>query len=128
MSTLRITDEMFLSLRKQCDGDFIENVINGVEIITSILNIWDISDYFGDGYPNARNEDKANFIICFLEKGGTISYEGFHIRKESISNFLSYLYSRGYITNDEMTDISLKWTDCTYGEPYLRLQNNEQPK
>ena len=121
MSTLKITDGMFLSLRKQCADDFVESVMKGVEIVISNTNNWDISDYFETEFSGARNIDKANFVICFLEKGGIVSYGESQITKESIPNFLSYLFTHNYITNEEEADISLKWTDFTYGEPYLTL-------
>ena len=122
MSTLRITDGLFLSIRRQCDDDFITSVTNGLEIVTSTINHWDVSDYFETDFSDANNVDKANFVICFLEKGGRISYGGFEITRQSIPNFLSYLSSNGYITGEEEADISLKWTDYTNGEPYLTLQ------
>ena len=122
MSTLRITDGMFLSLKKQCDDAFIASVTDRVEIVTSTNNLWDISDYFETDFSDANNEDKANFVICFLEKGGRVNYGGFEITRDSIPNFLAYLSSNGYIISDEEANISLKWTDYTNGEPYLTLQ------
>ena len=118
---LRISDEMFLELHRLCNDNFIAAVTKGLNIETSNGNIFEVFNYFEASFSKARNIDKINFVICFLEKGGKIIYENCQILKKDIPNFLSLIVKKGYITNDEELDISLKWADCTYGEPYFSL-------
>lgn len=120
-NTLKISDEMFLEIRHLCNDKFIESVTDGLNIEPSDDNIFEVSNYFETSFSEARNIDKINFTMCFLEKGGKIIYENCQIQKKDIPNFMSLMVKKGFISNDEELDISLKWTDCTYGEPYFSL-------
>lgn len=120
-NTLRISDEMFLEIRHLCDDDFVTSVTDNLNIETSDDNTFEVSDYFETSFSKARNIDKINFAICLLEKGGKIIYNNCQILKKNIPNFLSLMVKKGFISSNEELDISMKWTDCTYGEPHFSL-------
>lgn len=120
-NTLRISNEMFFEIRHLCDDDFITSVTDSLNIEISNDNIFEVSDYFETSFSEAQNLDKINFAMCFLEKGGKTIYDNCQILKKNIPDFLSLMVKRGFISNDEELEISIKWTDCTYGEPHFSL-------
>ena len=119
--TLKFSDEMFLRLRHLCDDNFITSVMDGLNIETSSDNTFEVFNYFEPSFSEANNINKINFVMCFLESGGKVIYKNSIILKKDIPNFLSLMVHEQFITNEEELEISLKWTDCTYGEPYFSL-------
>lgn len=121
MSTLKFTDEMLLAMHRYCDDNYFENVMTNVNINPSSENTWDILDYFDFGFSEAQNKDKTNFVLCFLENGGKVIINNSLFLKKDVPNLLSYLNNNGFISGEEVADISLAWTDVTYGEPYFTM-------
>ena len=70
---LKISDEMFLELGRLCNDNFIIAVTKGLNIETSSEDIFEAFNYFDNSFSEARNIDKINFAMCFLEKGGKYS-------------------------------------------------------
>lgn len=129
MSELHYTDQMFHFFREHCSDDLISSGLETVQLLPSDYNRWDITEYVVEDIDDISITDKLNIVWCFLNNGGTIIFQGAAFERNRQSFLMTALVSQRIINQRQEADILMPWIDCTHGEPYFDLENNnnEQP-